>query len=576
MPATTSADDTSERPPAEVGPADPAGRPTARRRSVTVLPSVVVALLLGAFAVVHLASYPDRTSDDPLFNSPHESVRYQLAQRWLDTGVPTYPLALYDRLPADVAPALTPRDAGLLDGEVVPKDFAYAVALTTGLLAVAPWVPALTTTVSAVALLLLTGLLGRQVLGSWRAGVLAAALLGVTTPFWSAASGLVETGATTAALLVAGVLVLVGRRRRVVGADGGRPGLGSDALAGALLGLAVGTHYATVLLAAGIALAFSRRRDGGSAPRLAALVGAAGLVLLPVLAFNALVYGSPLTDGYSVGVDFLDESIGENTGGLFTLRPGLLVDHLRTYVLRWEVLLLLGLAAVGFRSGRRGPSSSIAVLGRACLLGGVPFLVFSGARPLSGVNGFLVNGSLMRYVAPVAALLCVVAAGGVVALARWRPLVAGVVAAAAVVGGMRVIAEGSQGPFDIREQIPADRGRRALALQVVPKEAVVITGRSDKLLWPRRATLSAPYLVDEPVDEGDDTHVALRSPSPSRLAGVVTSVVEEGFEVFLWNEGRWFNGTRRGAFDDLDARLATAGIERVETDLPGLWRFQAG
>ena len=541
------------------------------------VPPVLVVLLLGSFALAHLVSYPERTSGDPLFNSPHENVRYQLAERWLDAGRPTYPLPLHDRLPADIAPALTPRDAGLLDGAVVPKDFAYAVALTTGLLATAPWAPALTTTVSAVALLLVTGLLGCHVLGSRGAGVLAAALLAATTPFWSASSGLVETGATTAALLLAGVLVLLLRRRRTVAADGARSGVGLDALAGALLGVAVGTHYATVLLAAGIALAFARRRDGGSGPRLGALVMAAIVVLLPVLAFNAWVYGSPLTDGYSVGVDFLDVSIGENTAGLFTLRPGLLAAHLGTYVVRWEVLLLLILAAVGAWSARVGGTRpGISVLGRACLLGGLPFLVFSGARPLSGVDVFLVNASLMRYLAPVAAMLAVIAAGGVLVVARHRPLLAGALAVATIVGGLAVVADGAQGPFDIRDRIPRDRVQRALARRIIPEDAVVITGRADKFLWPARATLSAPYLVDEPPAEGDDTHIALRAPTPARLAGVVTSVLDEGLEVYLWNEGSWFTRDRRGALADLDERLAAEGIERIDTGLADLWRLGPG
>jgi hypothetical protein len=56
---------------------------------------------------------------------------------------------------------------------------------------------------------------------------------------------------------------------------------------------------------------------------------------------------------------------------------------------------------------------------------------------------------------------------------------------------------------------------------------------------------------------------------------VVLGVADAGFEVFLWNEGRWFGGRRTEAFDELDGLLAAEGMERVETELPGLWRFRA-
>src|SRR5918998_1854985 len=116
----------------EVPPVEPAARPPAGHQAGTPSPWSARAALLVFAALVGVGLYlssPHPVGERPVFNSPLQNVTYELADRWAGTGRPTVRPDRFDDLPRDVAPALTPRDASLRDGEVVPKDHPFPVAL---------------------------------------------------------------------------------------------------------------------------------------------------------------------------------------------------------------------------------------------------------------------------------------------------------------------------------------------------------------------------------------------------------------------------------------------------------------
>jgi len=538
------------------------------------VPTTLAVGLLVVFAALHFFAYPGRLSSHPYFTSPHENVRYQLAEQWLDTGKPAYPLPAEEQLPDDIAVALTPRDSVVVDDEVVPKDFAYALALVTGLRAVDDRLPLALTTISAVALLIVTWFLAREVGSSRRVALLATALFGASTAFFAAGWGMLETGATTAALFLLGVLALVRRRRRARANEGTWNGVGLDVVAGACFAAAIGTHHAIVLLVAGTCLVFARRVDGGSARRLLALAATGFIGTVPILLFNQWIFGSPFTDGYSFESESLPAGSESTSVGLLSIRPSLLVEQLVRYFARPEALALLALAGVGWWViGRRRDGNVLSTLGLAALLGGVPFVVLAGARPLNGSNTFLVNSSLMRYLAPVVALVAVAAAVGVAERFRARPKMIGLAVVVAIGWGLVVNVGGTQGPLNILDNVPYDTAHRDAVLEVIPTDAFVITGRADKALWPERQTLAAQFLVNTPPLPGEDAHPHRRYPSADRVADVVSRLVLDGHHVYLWNDGEWLGPPDGASLHRLDGLLKIARIERGSTGLQQLWEF---
>jgi hypothetical protein len=222
---------------------------------------------------------------------------------------------------------------------------------------------------------------------------------------------------------------------------------------------------------------------------------------------------------------------------------------------------------------RKRDGNVLSTLGLAALFGGVPFVVLAGARPLNGSNTFLVNSSLMRYLAPVVALVAVAAAVGAAERFRARPKLVGLALVVAVGGGLGVNVIGPQGPLNILDNVPFDTSNRDAALDVIPTDAFVITGRADKALWPDRQTLAANFLVNTPPQAGEDAHPHRRYPSIDRVADVVSRLVLDGHHVYLWNDGEWLGEPDGAPVQRFDELLKIANIERRSTGVEGLWEF---
>jgi hypothetical protein len=522
--------------------------------------------LLAAVGVALFLAYPDRLSSDPTFMSPHENVRYHLARQWVRTGRPTYQIPGFERLPGEVAPASTPRDAALFGNRVVPKDFPYAVGVVAVLLAIDPRLPLLLSTVSGVGVLLVAGLLAWELSRSRAAALLAAALVATSTSFYAATAGLLETGGTTALAVLVGTLVLCRGRRAATA-----PGRGArlDMLGGACYGLAVGLHHGVALLIAGLLAAFALPGFGGRPKRWLALGAGLAGALLPVLAYDAWLFGSPLATGYGVGERFFDAYFGPHTAGLFDLRPALLARQLQLYLGRPEVVLPTAAAAAAVVGGWGRRRSAAHTVGAGLVLGGPAYLAFMGARPLWGMDEFRVNASLLRYGLPLLALVAVVAASTLagVAARRWRALVwSG--AWLSVLLGLVATFLAPENPMHIRAQTVTGVRTRSAVLAATPAGAVVLTARADKFLWPDRATLTVAYLVqgDARVRDGDPIYAAV--PSPALVADVLARLVERGEPAYVLNDG-WLDP----ADPTLDRLTRARGIVRHDTAVGGLSRY---
>lgn len=522
-------------------------------------PGLVMAIFLSVIAVLLVVTYPGRFDRDPPMMGPQENVRFELAQQWVRTGEPSRDLEVPVGLPADLVPALTPRDAALQGGAVVPKDFPYAVAVTALLASVDPRLALASSALYGVALLAVAARLARRLGGRW-SGVAAVAVLGSAAAFTAGTSGPLNTGAGVALAVVAGVLLLLPPTGEQTPTGTSR---GRDVLAGLFFGIGAGLHYDVILLAAGLAAPLALPPHGGWAR--AARVGCGTLVaLLPGFAYNAWLHGSPLITGYAVGAETLGNS-HDDFFALFTLNAGLLRQHLGHYVFRPEVALLLACALVSTACARR---REIRLLALGLVLGGIPYLVFMGARPLYGVDGFTAGASFLRYSLPIIALvscLCAASLGAGPPLRHW--VVAGALAVSALLGvGVQLQSPG--GFADVHRQVVSNTSVRDTVVKAVEPDAVVVTARADKVLWPHRRTVTAAYLVREPTEGlryGSSMYDVV--PTPARLAEVVADLTHAGVRVYILGDALppYVGG--------LDVELGLAGVRREPTAAPSLYRI---
>jgi hypothetical protein len=530
------------------------------------LVALTAGALLAAVGVALFLAYPDRLGSDPTFMSPHENVRYHLAQQWVRTGRPTYRIPGFQGLPGEVAPASTPRDAALSGDRVVPKDFPYALGMVAVLLAIDPRLPMLLSTVSGIGVLLVAGLLAWELSRSRAAALLGAALVASSTAFYAATAGLLETGATTALAVLAGTLALCHGRR--IGTDPRRAAR-LDMLGGACYGLAVGLHHGVALLVTGLLAAFALPRFGGRPSRWLALGAGLAGALLPVLAYDAWLFGSPLATGYGVGETFFNENFSHHTAGLFDLRPAPLARQLWLYLGRPEVILPIAAAGAVVAGGWARGRPAARALGVGLLLGGPTYLTFMAARPLWGMDEFRVNASLLRYGLPLFALAAVLAASTVARLAprRWQVLVwSG--ACLSVLLSLAATFLAPEGPLQIRAETVTGVRLRHAVLAATPPGAVVLTARGDKFLWPARSTLTVAYLVRGDGRVGDDDPIYTAVPSPAVVADVLARLVERGEPAYVWNDG-WLNP----ADPTLDRLIRERGLARHDTAVGGLSRY---
>jgi hypothetical protein len=333
---------------------------------------------------------------------------------------------------------------------------------------------------------------------------------------------------------LAGLTALCRARRRASEGARSTPWLVAG---GALLGTAVGFHHASAILVGAVVVGFSLRRMGGSIRDGLWIAAGSTLAVLPLLAFNTWLFGSPLETGYEVGASFYDATVQDNSAGLNALQPHLLVEQVWRYGARPEVLALLAAAGFGwFLLQRSSTASTVRALGFSLLVGGVPYLVFTGARPLWGTDDYRGNASFLRYALPLFAVAATFAAGWIVAPGRGRRWARVGIAAVVLLGAVFTTTTSSGNPIDRRRSVQGVSQQRQRLLELIPRDALVVTARSDKLLWPQRDTLVAPFLVQRQTGGG---HLHDLVPTPERLASVLVRLDEQGEDVWLYDDGDW-------------------------------------
>jgi len=291
------------------------------------------------------------------------------------------------------------------------------------------------------------------------------------------------------------------------------------------------------------------------------------IALLPVAAYYTWLFGSPWTTGYAVGAQALGNP-HDDYFALFTLNAGLLWKHLGYYVLRPEVGLVLACALAATTWARRPETRRLAI---GLLLGGIPYLVFMGARPLYGVDGFTVGASFLRYSLPVVTLLICL---GAAMLGTGPPLRRRVVAAALVISaliGVDLQVQSPGGLVDVHRQVVTNTSVRDAVLRATELDAVVVTARGDKVLWPHRRTITAAYLVREPSEAlryGSSLYDVV--PTPARLAEAVAELAHAGLRVYVLADALppYVGG--------LDVELRLAGVRREPTAVPSLFLITVG
>jgi len=514
-------------------------------------------------AVLHMLAYPGRFNVIPPMLSPQENVRFELALRWVEDGRPSWALRIPPGLPVDALPALTPRDAALQGYAVVPKDFPFAIGLTALLVRVDPRLALGVSLLSGTALLAAVATLARRLGGPW-SGVAASAVLATTGSFMAGTSGPLNIGAAVAAAVVTGVLLLVPRPGRPpsnsVASSSGRAWY-RDVLAGISWGVAANLHHDVVLLAAGLLVPFALPSQGGLL-RVLRVGGGFLIALLPGLGYYAWLNGSPFDTGYALAARTLRVP-GGHFFAILSLDPSMLIQHLQRYVTHTEVCVLL---AGAFLASRHAGSSPARRLAGGLMLGAVPYLVFLGSRPLYGVDRFTLGASFLRYMLPVVALLvclCTARPGTEPPLSHWfRATALGVSA----VVGIVLLAQSPGGVVDQRRQVLESTQLRADILRVTEPEAIVVTARGDKVLWPHRITLTAAYLVRDPTEgirNGPTTFDVV--PTPHRLAQVVADLAHAGDRVYVLSDSLP-PGVKR-----LDVELELAGARREPTAVRSLF-----
>ncbi len=503
-----------------------------------VLLIVIAVIVIGWTGVNAAVWWPQLVDETPVYLEPQGNVRAVLADAWRTEGRPAYDLS--GPVADDRVIALLPRDGSIVDQSLVPKDFAYPVALaaatSVGGASVRVLLSLLGGLLAAALVGLITWELTRHQLASWVGVVLA-----LTSVIWWAGSyGGVSLSFFGVSAGLASALVLLRYRDRRLPLPSF---LGQRFfIAGVLTGVAVGFHYATfpwwssVLLASCVGVSQTRR---SVVQRIAWAAAGGAAALVPVMLFNAWVYGSPTVTGYSEFATVLD-AVGWQSGGI-GFSPQAAIGNLGVYLARPEILPLL---VTGAYAHRLADQEHLPIQRQHVLIVGAGSIFFVGvasSSPLWGTGTFLTNASMLRYLAPVMALVIIATAIGFAVL--WDsenvvPRVGAVVLAGFCVGvNATTVLWQPNGMADTRRLLDATAQQQEAVLAVVPEDGLVMTRRLDKVFFPHRVTVTASYLVTETPASSGVLHLYDTLPDADEILAFIDVVNDR--PIFIFNDTGW-------------------------------------
>jgi hypothetical protein len=554
--------------PGTTAPTEPSDPPAPRQHLLATNWQRLGALvaLAAVFAGLYL-SYPRPFRKEPVFTSPRQSVGYELARQWAEHGKPQEALPLYHRVPVDIAPAFTPRDAASRNGKVVPKDFPLVVALYAAAHLVnsnlVPLVDPLMGVLTLLVFALLAWELTRSRVAVWLAGI----LFTTTTSFWSSSAWIYapDTPAVCVVLLAIWAFVRAARSERRAW----------YVLGGAACALAFGFRYDNAVIIGVIWLAFLLGHRAQWRQWLI-VPAAAAIGSVPFAAFNAWMYGSPKTTGYSLAYRLIDQTVNIKGRGLLGVSSSLFLKQAHIYLLRPEILVLMLAGLVGLVLVlREHENRTVVALAWGTLAVTIVIVAYAGTRNLTGAKHFTVASSFLRYLLPSFALFSIFA--GAAIARRATAVKVGAFAVAVVVAALamhtNVYSNGGV------KQTEADVRLRRLQSDAVfnhtPDDAIVISQLGSKALWPNRQVLSTAFLVknDHPVTVADETNVWSLRPSPERLTDVIVRLTRAHFHVYLLNDQTWLKSTRLA---DLRTNLGEnhVGMTQTLSGYVNLFRFE--
>lgn len=498
-------------------------------------PALALAVLLVAAATGYFLAGP--RSLDAVLGAPRENVSYVLIERFTAGQGIGFPLRYEQRLPPDIALALTPRDAAKVDGEVVPQDFAGTVLTYAALFRIWKPLALLVAPLLAAAGAVLILLLARELFepdrrargrvpGGW-VGVGLAAL-------WLAHPGVALNGSLVidlshaATVLVLAMTLFFVRYLR-------RGGTRDLALMAVAAGAATTVRYQTAIIALILFVALAVMRNL-SLRRL----GIVALCLAPfaaaILGFNAFAYGDPFTTGYHVRRDITRAAM-PGTGALIPTDGIAARNHLWFYAIRNPVVLvpaLLGLLSAFALLRRRAQRAVLWPL----LLATVVYFAYHLGLGTWGSASPAMNASFIRYILPVLAIWLALLWGSARALRGRRATLAAVALLALIGVSALTTLQGPVGIAQRQRQLKADTRIRERVLAHTGSGALIAVSVSDRSLFPARQTLTLAYLVDGGEARAPDglRSVWERWPSPDRFADVAARVLAEGIPLYLLDE----------------------------------------
>lgn len=543
-------------------------RPRPHRGRLERLERLAIVLALVAVFAGLYASYPRPWRKEPVFTSPRQSVGYELARQWAKTGKPVESLPLYDKVPDDIAPAFTPRDAASRNGKVVPKDFPLVVAMFAAAHKInsniVPFVVPFMAVLTLIVFALLAWELTRSRIAVWMAGILFVS----TTSFWSSSSWIYAPDTAAVCVVLLAVYAFVRASRE--------PKLRWDVLGGLACAAAFGFRYDNAVIVSVLWFAFLVA-DLRAWKRHLIVPAVAALGSIPFLVFNRWLYGSPHTTGYGLAYKLIDQTANIKGRGLLGISTSIFTRQFDIYLMRPEVLALLVAGAAGMLVIlRKQRERAISALGWGTIAITLMLIGYAGTRNLTGANSFTVSSSFLRYLLPSFALLAIFAGAAIANRAKVLQIIAFGLACVVASVAMFTNVYATNGVKQTRHDVELGRLVASAVFNNTPEDAIVITALASKVLWPKRQTLSTAFLVKNrhPVTVRDETSVWSLRPTVSRLTDVITRLVRQKHHVYLLDDQAWLQPLD---FADLTARLGTGGI-LVTTILFGyvkLFRFDS-
>jgi hypothetical protein len=522
--------------------------------SLQRLSSAAPYLLAAVFLLLYLMSYPRVISEEPVFNSPREYIGYLLSERAAQGKGFELDVLHYESLPEDIGRALAPRDAALVDGKVVPQDFAGTMLLHAVLFVISPTLVLISTPVFGVLSAWVTARIGKEFLGTPEVLTL---LLALTIPaLWINSSYVLMSDSIALFFIMTSTYFFLRYWKRARRWD--------LVFAGLALSLSILFRYPNFLLGVipVVALVAGRRI---SVPDCAAAILAMVPAGLTILAFNTWVYGDPLTTGFHLNSRLITDTVNFKQESLLLFQPGIYWSYLRAYALQidYRIALVttgvfgLGLAfaalvALRYRKTHR-------LLGVWTILTFVILFGYYGGRQSWGLGGPYVNSSLLRYLLPAFSMSAIFVAYGVFVLANrpaarawpaflrvaWRRsngryfpglgLAGSAVILAGIVGANMAFTY--NGPGGIQHSYRSVEMLELMREEVqafTEPDAIVITSLYDKALLGLRQTMTLSFLTNNevPIERGD-LLVWQVGPAPERFADVARTIFDAGIPLYL-------------------------------------------